>query len=171
MHSLLFGRVKSPVGAFLIACEGATLCAAEFAAHEDRMLAALRARYGAFRRREVRDPGGVCTRIRAYLRGAFDAVDDIAVDGGGTAFQRQVWAALRRIAPGEVVSYGALARRLGRPSAVRAVAHANARNPINIVVPCHRVIGADGTLTGFAAGLDRKRFLLDLEQGTPDLLF
>ena len=81
----------------------------------------------------------------------------------GTPFQQRVWAELGRIAFGETISYGELARRIGDPLAVRAVAGANARNPIAIIVPCHRVIGADGSLTGFGGGLDRKRWLLDHE--------
>jgi methylated-DNA-[protein]-cysteine S-methyltransferase len=82
----------------------------------------------------------------------------------GTEFQRQVWAALRRIPYGETTSYGEIARAIGRPAAVRAVGAANGRNPICILIPCHRVIGADGSLTGFGGGLDRKSFLLRLEQ-------
>ncbi len=83
----------------------------------------------------------------------------------GTDFQRTVWAALRTIPYGEVVSYGQLARELGRPAASRAVGAAVGRNPISIVVPCHRVVGASGGLTGYAGGLEAKRWLLDLEQG------
>ena len=86
----------------------------------------------------------------------------------GSGFDVTVWQALREIPYGETISYGELARRIGRPDAVRAVGAANGRNPIAVIVPCHRVIGADGTLTGFAGGLPRKRFLLDLEA---DLLF
>lgn len=160
---LLLGRVRSPIGTILVACEGHTLCALEFADCKDRMMAALRGRHGNFTFVETVDPAGVCTRIGAYLLGELDALDDIAVDGGGTEFQRKVWAELRRIAPGEVVSYGALAQRLGIPNAVRAVARANALNPISIVVPCHRVIGSDGSLTGYGGGLPRKRWLLEHE--------
>lgn len=82
---------------------------------------------------------------------------------GGTAFQRRVWAGLAAIAYGETVSYGELARRIGQAAAVRAVGLANGRNPVSIIVPCHRVIGANGTLTGYGGGMDRKRVLLDLE--------
>ncbi len=82
----------------------------------------------------------------------------------GTDFQRRVWAALRKIPYGETISYGELARGLGQPSASRAVGLANGRNPIPIIVPCHRVVGSDGSLTGYGGGLDRKRFLLALEQ-------
>jgi methylated-DNA-[protein]-cysteine S-methyltransferase len=160
---LLLGRVKSPIGTILVVCEGETLCALEFADCKDRMMAALRRRHGEFVLVETADPAGVCTRIGAYLLGELDALDDVAVDGGGTEFQRKVWAELRRIAPGEVVSYGALARRMGIPNAVRAVARANALNPVSIVVPCHRVIGSDGSLTGYGGGLPRKRWLLEHE--------
>ena len=82
---------------------------------------------------------------------------------GGTAFQRRVWTALAEIAYGETVSYGELARRIGQAAAVRAVGLANGRNPLSIIVPCHRVVGANGTLTGYGGGMDRKRLLLDLE--------
>lgn len=85
----------------------------------------------------------------------------------GTAFQLAVWQELRRIPYGTTISYGELARRIGKPQAVRAVGAANGRNPLPIVVPCHRVIGADGSLTGFGGGLPIKRHLLDLEQALP----
>jgi methylated-DNA-[protein]-cysteine S-methyltransferase len=160
---LLLGRVKSPIGTILVVCKGETLCALEFADSKDRMMAALRARHGDFTLVDAADPASVCTRIGAYLRGELDALDEIAVDGGGTEFQRKVWVALRRIAPGEVVSYGALAQRMGIPTSVRAVARANALNPVSIVVPCHRVIGSDGSLTGYGGGLPRKRWLLEHE--------
>lgn len=87
----------------------------------------------------------------------------LVLDMNGTDFQRRVWGALREIPYGRTISYGELARRIGNPGAVRAVGLANGRNPISIIVPCHRVIGADGTLTGYGGGLDRKKFLLDLE--------
>ena len=89
----------------------------------------------------------------------------------GTPFQREVWSALRGIPHGETVSYAEIARRVGRPAAVRAVGAANGRNPIAILIPCHRVIGANGTLTGYAGGLDRKRALLLLEAPGPLALF
>jgi methylated-DNA-[protein]-cysteine S-methyltransferase len=91
---------------------------------------------------------------------------DLALAGAGTGFQERVWRALLEIPYGETTSYGELAGRIGRPDAVRAVGMANGRNPISIIVPCHRVIGADGALTGYAGGLERKRFLLDLEANT-----
>jgi methylated-DNA-[protein]-cysteine S-methyltransferase len=160
---LQFGRVESPIGAVLVACRGNTLCALDFEDHEDRMLTELRSRFHNFRRVEVPDPGGVCTRLRSYFKGDIEALDDIEVDGGGTSFQRKVWKGLRRIKAGQISSYGALAKRLGIPAAVRAVGHANAVNPISIVVPCHRVICSDGSLTGYGGGIDRKAWLLEHE--------
>jgi methylated-DNA-[protein]-cysteine S-methyltransferase len=88
---------------------------------------------------------------------------DVPLAAAGTPFQRAVWRGLRGIPYGETISYGELARRIGRPSAVRAVGLANGRNPISVIVPCHRVIGADGTLTGYGGGIERKRLLLELE--------
>ncbi len=95
---------------------------------------------------------------------------ELDLDPAGTAFQRRVWLALRDIPYGQTVSYGELAASIGAPAASRAVGLANGKNPISIVVPCHRVVGSDGSLTGYGGGLDRKRFLLDLEQGADRLI-
>ena len=101
-------------------------------------------------------------QLAAYFVAARDRFS-VPLDFRGTDFQKSVWQALLTIPYGETRSYAAVARAIGRPSAVRAVGAANGRNPISIVAPCHRVIGADGSLTGFAGGLDAKRFLLELE--------
>ncbi len=98
--------------------------------------------------------------LGAYFEGARDAFRDLPLDPAGTPFQRAVWDALRTIPYGETISYRALAKRIGNPAAVRAVGLANGRNPLPIVVPCHRVIGADGSLTGFGLGIDVKAWLL-----------
>ncbi len=103
------------------------------------------------------------SRIEAYFRGDLGAVDDLEVDGGGTPFQRRVWQALREVPAGETASYQELAAELGRPTASRAVGSANARNPIALVVPCHRIVRSDGNLGGYAYGLTRKRWLLEHE--------
>jgi methylated-DNA-[protein]-cysteine S-methyltransferase len=105
------------------------------------------------------------SQLTAYFAGERRSFD-LPLAPAGTAFQLAVWAALVEIPYGTTVSYGELARRLGSPSASRAVGLANGRNPIAIVVPCHRVIGADGSLTGFGGGMAAKRTLLDLEAGT-----
>ncbi|WP_044367108.1 methylated-DNA--[protein]-cysteine S-methyltransferase [Streptomyces natalensis] len=102
-------------------------------------------------------------QLRAYFRGELTAFD-VPLELRGTPFQRRVWASLCTIPYGETVTYGALAQRLGAPSAARAVGLANGRNPVGIIVPCHRVVGSDGSLTGYGGGLDRKRRLLEFER-------
>lgn len=105
-------------------------------------------------------PAAIRRAISDYFAGDLAAIDTIPVATGGTSFQRDVWAALRTIRAGTTLSYGALARQLGHPKAVRATGMANGANPVAIVVPCHRVIGSDGTLTGYGGGINRKRWLL-----------
>jgi methylated-DNA-[protein]-cysteine S-methyltransferase len=139
----------------------------EFGESRGRMLAALGARYGGARLRPVHDPSGVSSRIKAYLAGDLGAVDDIVVELGGTPFQRDVWTALRRVPAGTTVTYAQLAQSIGRPGASRAVGAANGRNPVSIVIPCHRMIGTDGSLTGYGGGLPRKRWLLGHEGAMP----
>ncbi|MGZ5289742.1 MAG: methylated-DNA--[protein]-cysteine S-methyltransferase [Actinomycetota bacterium] len=120
---------------------------------------------------------GECTpdgfdRVREELAAYFAgrrAVFTVPTAARGGAFQQRVWALLREIPFGETRSYGDLARELGDPALARAVGVANARNPIGIIVPCHRVVGSDGSLTGYAGGLERKRYLLDLERGVASL--
>ena len=112
------------------------------------------------------DSAGLSTRVRAYFAGDIEILGEVPVRAGGTPFQRTVWAALREIPPGRTTSYGQLAARLGRPGASRAVGLANGANPVAIAVPCHRVIGADGTLTGYGGGLERKRWLLEHERAS-----
>lgn len=106
----------------------------------------------------------VKAQLREYFAGERVAFD-LALAMDGTPFERRVWSALTEIPYGETCSYGELARSLGQPTAARAVGLANGRNPIAVIVPCHRVIGADGTLTGYGGGLERKRILLELESG------
>jgi methylated-DNA-[protein]-cysteine S-methyltransferase len=107
------------------------------------------------------EPSGIAAQVRAYFAGDLEAIADLPVRfDRGTAFQREVWDALRTIPLGETISYAELARRVDRPGAYRAVGAANGQNPVGVVVPCHRVIAADGTLGGYGGGLDRKRWLL-----------
>jgi methylated-DNA-[protein]-cysteine S-methyltransferase len=104
------------------------------------------------------------SQLDAYFAGTLTEFD-VPLAMNGTDFQRRVWAQLREIPYGETISYGELARRVGSPNASRAVGLANGRNPVAIIVPCHRVIGADGSLTGYGGGLDRKTWLLEHEAG------
>ena len=115
--------------------------------------------------REVSARSAATRSLLAYFAGELDAIDSLPTAAGGTPFQRAVWSALRRIPAGRTMSYGALAAKIGHPKAVRAVGHANGANPIAIVVPCHRVIGADASLTGYGGGIERKRWLLAHESG------
>jgi methylated-DNA-[protein]-cysteine S-methyltransferase len=114
--------------------------------------------------RRTRQPSAASTALAAYFDGDLHAIDDLPIVLRGTDFQRRVWSALRQIPCGETWSYGQLARYIGNPAAVRAVGLANGANPIGIVVPCHRVIGADGSLTGYGGGIERKRWLLAHER-------
>lgn len=158
-------RIASPVGEVLLVtdAEGAVR-AFDFVDYESRMLKLLARHYGEVVLTEGRAPEAVRSAIAAYFDGEARALDGIPVKTGGTDFQRSVWAALRTIPAGETWSYGRLASAIGKPSAVRAVGLANGANPVGVIVPCHRVVGANGTLTGYAGGLERKRWLLAHEK-------
>ena len=109
---------------------------------------------------------GTCRQLDAYFLGRLRSFDlPLDLHGQGTPFQHRVWQALREIPFGETISYGEQALRIGNPMACRAVGLANGRNPISIIIPCHRVVGKNGSLTGYGGGLDRKRYLLDFEEG------
>jgi methylated-DNA-[protein]-cysteine S-methyltransferase len=103
-------------------------------------------------------------QLRAYFAGELTEFD-LRLETTGTKFQRRVWAELLKIPYGSTINYGELARRIGNPNASRAVGAANGQNPISIIIPCHRVIGSNGSLTGYGGGIERKKFLLDLEAG------
>jgi methylated-DNA-[protein]-cysteine S-methyltransferase len=113
----------------------------------------------------------VADALRRYFDGDLAALDAVPAELNGTPFQKTVWQALRRISPGTTISYGELARRIGQPTSVRAVGAANGANPVAVIVPCHRVIGSNGTLTGYGGGLDRKRWLLAHEGVADRTLF
>jgi methylated-DNA-[protein]-cysteine S-methyltransferase len=162
---LLVDEISSPIGRIAIAARAGRLCALEFG--RVRLARQLTARYPDLPRTRVRDPFGLSAMIRAYLAGDLTAVDRVAVETGGTPFQQRVWRALRRIPAGGTMTYGALARSLGLSAAARAVGAANGRNPISLVVPCHRLIGSDAALTGYGGGLWRKRWLLRHEGARP----
>ena len=159
-------RVDTPVGLLVVVAREEKLVAVSFRDRADDLVRQLEQRFGPLSFDERPDPGGIVGRLRAYFAGDLAALDAIPADPGGTPFQQRVWSALRRIAPGTTVSYAALARRIGAPAAVRAVGAANGANPICLAIPCHRVIGADGSLTGYAGGVHRKRWLLAHEGRT-----
>ncbi|WP_437324148.1 methylated-DNA--[protein]-cysteine S-methyltransferase [Sorangium sp. So ce381] len=157
---LSLDEVESPMGVMLLAAGGGAIHALDFADCAPRLRRLLEARYGAVALHSAADPCGFSGRLRAYLGGDLGALTDVPFEPGGTVFQRRVWAEVRRISPGSTRSYGEIAVSLGQPSASRAVGLANGRNPVCLVIPCHRVIGAGGELTGYAGGLERKRWLL-----------
>lgn len=115
------------------------------------------------------DPHGAITALSRWLDGTLSAIDEIPVSAGGTPFQQSVWQQLRAIPAGDTLTYRALAAAIDKPSATRAVARANATNPVAVIVPCHRVVGADGSMRGYAGGLARKRWLL-AHEGAPGFL-
>jgi len=162
----LFSKeLSSPIGRLTAVVSEAGLCRLAFPGEGD-LEADLTRRFGDATLRRGAPPGDVIERLLAYFGGELGALDAIPVDLHGTEFQRKVWRALRRIRIGKVISYGELARRIGAPTAVRAVGLANGANPVPVVVPCHRVIGSNGKLTGYGGGLDRKAWLLRHEGAT-----
>jgi methylated-DNA-[protein]-cysteine S-methyltransferase len=163
----LIDRIETPIGELLLVADDAgRVRAIDWADYESRMLRLLALHYGknGFRLDPAHSPNGRRDTINRYFAGDIGAIDEIPVQTAGTAFQRSVWNELRKIRAGAPVSYGKLALQIARPQAVRAVGLANGANPIGIVVPCHRVIGANGSLTGYGGGLERKRWLLDHER-------
>jgi methylated-DNA-[protein]-cysteine S-methyltransferase len=158
MSTLIYTTIDSPIGELLLVGDGETL-------HRLSMQGG--------RRPMPIDPSwerrdDAFEEVRRQLIEYFDGSRrefDLPLSMDGNAFELRVWSALREIGYGETVSYGHIAERIGAPSAARAVGLANGRNPIAVIVPCHRVIGANGSLTGYGGGLERKRLLLDLESG------
>jgi methylated-DNA-[protein]-cysteine S-methyltransferase len=168
---LWLDRINSALGTVLIVSDGESLCAVDFFDYDDRMRKLLSQRYAKYELVEQSNPQGFSDRLQAYFDRDFTALNDLPVNPGGTAFQQKVWQALRSIPVGQTWTYGELAKQLGQPTASRAVGMANSLNPISIVLPCHRVVGANGKLTGYAGGLDRKRWLLEHEANEKILSF
>jgi methylated-DNA-[protein]-cysteine S-methyltransferase len=177
-HFRIDRAAMRPLGELIVVSDDeGYLCAIDWSEYEPRLLQRLCRRYGerAFTLEPKSNAANLTEPIAAYFAGDLHAIDDLPVRTGGTPFQRAVWAALRAIPCGTTVSYAEIARRIGRPSALRAVGLANNANPVGIVVPCHRVVGSDGSLTGYGGGLERKRWLLaheararaDLPQSRP----
>ena len=166
-------QIETPIGVMTIAVDAAgNLRAALFTADEEAIRRQLRLQIGKkdLVLKPTRNPRGLAKAISDYFAGDLGAIDSLPVETGGTPFQQEVWRALREIPCGSTTSYGRLAEAIGRPTAVRAVGLANGANPVAVVVPCHRVIGANGTLTGYGGGIERKRWLLDHEK-RPTRLF
>jgi len=154
--------VDSPIGPLTAAVRAERICLLHFGGDGPAIDKTLERWYPG----EPRDRRAI-TLVRGllsrYFAGEHAAIDTVPVELNGTPFQKQVWQALRRIPHGSTISYAELAKRIGEPAAVRAVGAANGSNPVALVVPCHRVIGSNGTLTGYGGGLDRKEWLLKHE--------
>jgi methylated-DNA-[protein]-cysteine S-methyltransferase len=158
--NLFLDQLSTPIGTLQIVSDGEVLVAVEYEGYEARLQRLLRKRFQEFRLVPTANPAGFTASLQAYFEGDLHALESLPVAPGGTPFQQTVWAALRRIPVGQTWTYGQLAAAIGRPTASRAVGYANSLNPIAIVIPCHRVIGANEALTGYAGGLERKRWLL-----------
>jgi methylated-DNA-[protein]-cysteine S-methyltransferase len=168
-NNLLFltDTLATPIGDLVLICdEEGRLRAADWADYAPRMhrLLARHYRTQPVTLTPARNPFGLRSAMAAYFDGHIHSIDSLSVATEGTAFQKSVWQGLRSIEAGQTISYAGLAMRLGKPLAIRAVGLANGANPIGIIVPCHRVIGANGSLTGYGGGLERKRWLLHHEQ-------
>lgn len=160
---LFMDQIDTPLGELLIAADqDGNLRATSWSDYQIYLRPSLELHYGknGFTIQPRRNPSGLTDAIARYFAGELTAINTIPVQTAGTSFQRDVWHALREIPCGTTTSYAALAARIGRPNAVRAVGLANGSNPVGVVVPCHRVIGSDGSLTGYGGGIERKRWLL-----------
>ena len=157
-------RLRTPIGtALLVSDADGVLRALDWEDYEPRMKQLLRRQYGPVVLKELRAPAETKAALTGYFKGDLDRLNSIRWRVAGTAFQRKVWTALPKIPSGATMSYGELAAKLGMPKAARAVGHANGANPLSVVVPCHRLIGAKGALIKYGGGLERKRWLLGHE--------
>ena len=157
-------RLPTPIGtALLVTDADGVLRALDWEDFEARMKDLLRRQYGAVMLKAARSPRDLRAALTSYFNGDLGRLGTIRWRVAGTPFQNRVWNALPRIPPGSTMSYGALAAQIDRPKAVRAVGHANGANPLSVVVPCHRLIGANGALVKYGGGLERKRWLLKHE--------
>jgi methylated-DNA-[protein]-cysteine S-methyltransferase len=164
---LSIDRIDTPIGELLlVADEAGKLRAIDWGDYEQRMLRFLRLHCGkdGFKLEAAHNRHGLRETMNRYFAGDVAAINDLPVQTAGTPFQRSVWHELRKIPSGSAISYAKLAGQIARPTAVRAVGLANGSNPVSIVVPCHRVIGSNGSLTGYGGGLHRKQWLLEHER-------
>lgn len=153
----------SPIGDMQVITAEGKLCYLDFADNKIRMQHLLKRRFGDYKIIRNAEHQQMHAMLDKYFAGKSDAFQELELDTGGTAFQRSVWNVLQKIPRGETMDYSTLAKRSGNEKAVRAAASSNARNPVSIVIPCHRVIGKDGSLRGYAGGERRKQWLLEHE--------
>jgi methylated-DNA-[protein]-cysteine S-methyltransferase len=160
-ESFSVDRLETPIGAALIITDvDGILRAFDWEDHVIRIKELLRLQYGAVELKDARAPTAIRSALSSYFNGDLAALGAITWRIAGTRFQQKVWSALPNIRAGTTMTYGALAAQLGSPNAMRAVGHANGSNPISVVIPCHRLIAANGSLVKYGSGLERKRWLL-----------
>jgi methylated-DNA-[protein]-cysteine S-methyltransferase len=160
-HRFFTEQFATPTGPMLLVTDAQDhVRALDWEDHTPRLLELLRRQYGTVKLEPKAAISPARQALEAYFDGKLTAILDVPVETAGTEFQREVWAALRTIPTGQTTSYGRLAAKLGRPKAMRAVGMANGSNSVSIIIPCHRVIGADQSLTGYGGGVERKRWLL-----------
>lgn len=173
MLAFTIDKIATPMGDMLIVTDAdGALRALEWTDLEERMARLLQRQYKNDPPKLTHGPApiGIKENLRSFFDGQLNALEGLPVGMGGTAFQRSVWSALRAIPVGDTCSYQDIANAIGNPKAVRAVGLANGANPIGIVVPCHRVIGANGTMTGYGGGIARKEWLLRHEGALASVL-
>ncbi len=163
MDVIALTTLESPIGPLTIAARGSKVCLVHFGKPSASVRTSLSRWYPGDQVTETKDAGGARGVLTRYFDGDLGSLDEIEVELHGTEFQQRVWTALRAVPVGTTASYSELARRVGAPAAVRAVGAANGSNPVAVVLPCHRIIGSNGSLTGYGGGLHRKRWLLNHE--------
>jgi methylated-DNA-[protein]-cysteine S-methyltransferase len=159
--NLLTDTIPSPIGEVQLVSSNSAVLLLDFSDNTNRIQKLLEKRFGSYTLTQKRLEWSKA--VQDYFAGNFSALESIPTDTGGTAFQQRVWTALRQIPAGQTWSYLAMARFIGQPTATRAIGTTNGLNPISLILPCHRVIGANGKLTGYAGGIERKRWLLEHE--------
>ena len=167
MNILYYAEIVSPVGDILVFSDGHAICHLDFSDCRDRADRLLQRHFAHYSLQQKDNPLQIRTRLTAYFAGKSDAFDGVKLNPGGTPFQQKVWAQLQKIPFGRTLSYAELAIAIGQESAVRAVAGANAKNPVAIIIPCHRVIASNGSLAGYAGGVERKAWFLSHEGSLP----
>jgi len=161
--NLVTDTIETPLGEMTAVVRGRQLVLLDFSDCPERIERLLSRRFGEVPFQSEENPVGIRTRLDAYFAGERDAFCGLVLEPFGTDFQKSVWKALLDIPYGEAISYGTLAKQVGRPKAHRAAGTANGQNPIAIIIPCHRVIANNGTLAGYAGGVNRKQWLLEFE--------
>lgn len=163
MTILTTSNINSPIGKLTLIYDNQKLCALEYPEYHDRMSQLLKKRYGDFTLEKAAPSNIITEKLQKYFLGDITSIIDISTSISGTSFQQEVWKSLQNIPAGTTSNYKEIAVNIKKPHAARAVGYANSLNPIAIVIPCHRVISANGKINGYAGGTERKKWLLQHE--------